>query len=103
MATSSKTRKRKFLTLAQSVKVIDLAAKGKISHAIALSLDFGQKKIQGIFAKKTLIIQSRKAGMNSKIQYLTMTKNKNFVVTGPILQEKARERSGSKDQCLFWW
>ena len=65
------------LTFAERVKVIDLAAKGKSSRAIALSLGVGKMQIQGILAKKTSIIQSWKAGTNSKIQYLAVRKSNN--------------------------
>ena len=49
------------MTLAECVKVIDLAAKRKFARAIALSLGIGQTQLQGILAKKTWIIQSWKA------------------------------------------
>ena len=59
----------KVLLLAERVKVIDFKAKGKFARAIVLSTGIGKMKIQGIHAKKTLILQSWKAGTNEKIQY----------------------------------
>ena len=119
MTTSSNARKRKVFTLAERVKVIDLVVKGKSARAIALSLGVGKTQIQGILAKKTSIIQSWKAGTNSKMQYLAVRKSNNsnlneliwdwfakarswnFVVTGPILQEKARELVKEMDFTTF--
>ena len=119
MARSSNSRKRKVLTLAEHVKVIDLAAKGKSARAIGTPVGVGKTKIEGILGKETSIIQSWKAGTNGKIQYLTVRKSKNgnlnqfvwdwfvkvrsrnFVVTGPILHDKARELAKEMDFTTF--
>ena len=107
------------LTLAERVKVIDLAEKGNSARAIARSLGVGKTQVQGILAKKTSILKSWKAGTNGKLQYLAAKKNKNgdlnqlvwdwftkarsrnFVITGPILQEKARELANDKGLTTF--
>ena len=104
------------MTLAELVKVIDLAVKGKSAHAIAVSLSVGKTQIQGILAMKTSIIDSWKAGTSGEIEYFTVRKSKNgslyqlvcdwfgkarswnFVVTSPILHDKARELMKDMDE-----
>ena len=70
-------QEKKLLILLEHVKVIDLAVKGKSACTIALSLGIGNMQTQGIVAKKTLILQSWKAGTNGKIKYLTAKQSKN--------------------------
>ena len=62
------------MTLAERVKIIYLAAKAKSARAIALSLGVGKTKIQGILAKKTLILKSWKAGVNGKLHNILQKK-----------------------------
>ena len=62
------------LTLPECVTVIDLEAKWKSARAIVLSLGVGKTQIQGVFAKKTLILPSWKAGTNGKLQSLAARK-----------------------------
>ena len=54
------------MTLTELVKVIDPTAKGKFARAIALSLGIGEMQIHGKFAKKTLILQFWKTGINGE-------------------------------------
>ena len=65
------------LTSVERVKVINLGVKGKSAGAIALSLRMGKMQIQGILAKKAVILQSWKAGTNGKRQYLAAKQCKN--------------------------
>ena len=60
--------------MAERVKIINLAAKAKSARAIALSLGVGKTEIQGILAKKTLILKSSKAGVNGKLQHVAAKK-----------------------------
>ena len=71
--------KKKALTLAEYVKVIDLVVKGKIACNIALylSLGIGKVQIKGILAKKILILKFWKAETNNNLLYLAAKQNKN--------------------------
>ena len=73
----------------EHVKVFDLAAKGKTACAIALSVGVGKMQIQGILAKKTLILQSWKAGTKGKMQYLAAKQSKN----GDLIQHRPKPAS----------
>ena len=77
------------LSVADHVKVIDLAVKGKFARAIALSLGFGKMQIQGILATRILIIRSWKAETNGKVQYLTAKQSKN----GDLSQQRPKPAS----------
>ena len=95
--------------------MIDLAATGKSARAIVLSLGVGKTQIQGILANKTLIIQSlegrnewhtvrksKNSNLNQLVwDWFVKARSRNFVVTGPILQEKARELAKEMDFTTF--
>ena len=65
MASTSNSRIRKVLTLAERVKVIELMVKGKSARVIALFLGFGKMQIQGILgrqehrARYNILLQNR--------------------------------------------
>lgn len=105
---SATSRRRKVLSLAERVRVIDRAEKGDSARSIAKALGVGKTQIQGILAKKDSVLDLWKSGKNGNIQYLTSkskngdlnqlvwdwftkARSRNMVVTGPLLQEKAKE------------
>ena len=103
----SSVRKRKHLTLAERVKVIEKSSKGEASKNIALSFGVGKTQIQSILSDKDNILKRWEAGesstcklsksrkclyqpINDKVyEWFLEARRKGYPVNGALVQEQA--------------
>ena len=106
MASNSPAKKRKILTLAEKIKVIELEKSGASSRQIALELSVGKTQILNIIKRKAEYLsdfENNASPDQKRRRYITGNEEINtlcwewfkdatarrIIVNGPLLQEKA--------------